>query len=178
MRGVHAAPVLQPLLRWMGPMRCGPLACRQYKHQHLQLMRWFAGHTRWSPGAARNSARGKPQFDQEGEHDAAAKARTRVPQLKHTLRKFYLKVHPDLFGNYPAEKSINETSFALLSSILDINKAVEGTTHGFAGKSVELIFFIMEAAKAEAEADSATPAATPPTTPLTSRVSKAPRDVG
>jgi hypothetical protein len=64
------------------------------------VIRGFAGHTRWNPGKAR--------FDKGEEEDAAAEKRKRLPQLKHTLRKFYLKVHPDLFGNYPKEKETNE----------------------------------------------------------------------
>ncbi|CAG9825367.1 unnamed protein product [Phaedon cochleariae] len=40
-------------------------------------------------------------------------------EVSTALRPFYFSVHPDLFGKYPNERSINESSLQQLSSILE-----------------------------------------------------------
>lgn len=52
------------------------------------------------------------RFQPDG--DAAAH-----PPLQHTLRKFYLKVHPDLFTHYPTQKHVNQESFSRFQAFLD-----------------------------------------------------------
>lgn len=43
----------------------------------------------------------------------------KVPLLKDTLRKLYLRTHPDLFGQYPKQQEQNEASYKELLGILD-----------------------------------------------------------
>lgn len=43
----------------------------------------------------------------------------KVPLLKDTLRKLYLRTHPDLFGQYPKQRDQNEASYKELLGILD-----------------------------------------------------------
>ncbi|POM77976.1 Hypothetical protein PHPALM_4563, partial [Phytophthora palmivora] len=43
----------------------------------------------------------------------------KVPMLKDTLRKLYLRTHPDLFGQYPEQQRANEESYKELLGILD-----------------------------------------------------------
>ncbi|TYZ64643.1 hypothetical protein PybrP1_000410 [[Pythium] brassicae (nom. inval.)] len=42
-----------------------------------------------------------------------------VPLLKDTLRKLYLRTHPDLFGQFPAQRAQNEASYKELLGVLD-----------------------------------------------------------
>ncbi|KAF1331600.1 putative mitochondrial protein, partial [Globisporangium splendens] len=43
----------------------------------------------------------------------------KVPLLKDTLRKLYLRTHPDLFGQHPKQQEQNEASYKELLGILD-----------------------------------------------------------
>jgi len=43
--------------------------------------------------------------------------------LKDVLRKLYLRVHPDLFADAPAEQAVNSASFALLQRWLEAARA-------------------------------------------------------
>lgn len=49
---------------------------------------------------------------------ASSGSRHLIP-LSSALRKFYLKVHPDLFAGHPKEQETNEKSFAILTEYLD-----------------------------------------------------------
>lgn len=42
-----------------------------------------------------------------------------VPELRKILRKFYLKVHPDLFTDFPKEKVNNQNSLKELTAFTD-----------------------------------------------------------
>lgn len=42
-----------------------------------------------------------------------------VPLLKDTLRKLYMRTHPDLFGQFPAQREQNEASYKELLGVLD-----------------------------------------------------------
>ncbi|KAL1458768.1 hypothetical protein WDU94_008884 [Cyamophila willieti] len=41
-------------------------------------------------------------------------------EVSTALRPFYFNVHPDLFGQFPNERAINETSLKTLSSVLEL----------------------------------------------------------
>lgn len=41
------------------------------------------------------------------------------PDLRKLLRKFYLKVHPDLFSSYPKEQTVNQNSLKELTSFTE-----------------------------------------------------------
>lgn len=43
----------------------------------------------------------------------------KLPLLKDTLRKLYLRTHPDLFGQYPEQQQTNGASYKELMGILD-----------------------------------------------------------
>ena len=51
-------------------------------------------------------------------HAAAPDAAPAPPPLKAVLRQLYLKVHPDLFTDAPAEQATNQKSFILLQEYL------------------------------------------------------------
>ncbi|XP_039281194.1 T-cell activation inhibitor, mitochondrial-like [Nilaparvata lugens] len=40
-------------------------------------------------------------------------------EVSTALRPFYFTVHPDLFGQFPSERAINENSLQVLSSFLE-----------------------------------------------------------
>lgn len=44
---------------------------------------------------------------------------TRLLSIQTALRPFFFMVHPDLFGNYPREREINENSLQVLSAYLE-----------------------------------------------------------
>ncbi|KAF0718659.1 Aste57867_1555 [Aphanomyces stellatus] len=54
------------------------------------------------------------------------KKATRIPPIKETLRKLYLRTHPDLFGQYPTEQNANTESYKELMGILDAIANVRG----------------------------------------------------
>lgn len=64
------------------------------------------------------------------------------------LRPFYLAVHPDLFAQFPRERSTNEDSLKKLNSYLDALESECGRTRGSSihhssrPKPVQLTFFI------------------------------------
>lgn len=62
-----------------------------------------------------------------------------VPLLKDTLRKLYLRTHPDLFGQYPAQQQQNEASYKELLGILD---SIEKHNEFPPAKTLELPFFL------------------------------------
>lgn len=63
-----------------------------------------------------------------------------LPYLKDTLRKLYMKTHPDLFHQYPTERDCNEASYKELLGILD---AVEKQGHErLPDKKLVLPFFV------------------------------------
>jgi len=68
-----------------------------------------------SRGAGRKRGGPAPSWNRfQPDGDAAAH-----PPLQHTLRKFYLKVHPDLFTHYPTQKHVNQESFSRFQAFLD-----------------------------------------------------------
>ncbi|ETW09505.1 hypothetical protein H310_00073 [Aphanomyces invadans] len=54
------------------------------------------------------------------------KKATRIPPIKETLRKLYLRTHPDLFGQFPKEQHTNTESYKELMGILDAISNVRG----------------------------------------------------
>ncbi|KAG7375395.1 hypothetical protein PHYPSEUDO_001507 [Phytophthora pseudosyringae] len=62
-----------------------------------------------------------------------------VPALKDTLRKLYLRTHPDLFGRYPEQQRANEESYKELLGILD---AIEKHNEFPPAKTLVLPFFL------------------------------------
>lgn len=48
----------------------------------------------------------------------SARTHTEGDALKKQLRKFYRRVHPDLFSTRPSEKRVNEASFKLLMCMM------------------------------------------------------------
>ncbi|KAF1791653.1 protein of unknown function DUF4460 [Phytophthora cactorum] len=63
----------------------------------------------------------------------------KVPMLKDTLRKLYLRTHPDLFGRYPEQQRGNEESYKELLGILD---AIEKHNEFPPAKTLVLPFFL------------------------------------
>ncbi|KDO32926.1 hypothetical protein SPRG_02619 [Saprolegnia parasitica CBS 223.65] len=64
----------------------------------------------------------------------------RIPPLKETLRKLYMRTHPDLFGQFPAEQTSNTESYKELMGILD---AIENTSGEFPpAKKLSLPFYL------------------------------------
>ncbi|KAI9979651.1 hypothetical protein PInf_028201 [Phytophthora infestans] len=63
----------------------------------------------------------------------------KVPMLKDTLRKLYLRTHPDLFGRYPEQQRANEESYKELLGILD---AIEKHNEFPPAKTLVLPFFL------------------------------------
>lgn len=101
---------------------------RQARVARLSL-RGFGTYTSWNPN------KGKGQKAEEEQKKCER------PQLKQTLRKFYLKVHPDLFGQYPDAKKINEENLAVLSAILDGLKS-ESSSTGLEGRDHTVEFYL------------------------------------
>ncbi|RHY46693.1 hypothetical protein DYB30_010098, partial [Aphanomyces astaci] len=54
------------------------------------------------------------------------KKATRIPPIKETLRKLYLRTHPDLFGQFPKEQHTNTESYKELMGILDAIANIRG----------------------------------------------------
>ncbi|OWZ12611.1 putative mitochondrial protein [Phytophthora megakarya] len=63
----------------------------------------------------------------------------KVPMLKDTLRKLYMRTHPDLFGRYPEQQRANEESYKELLGILD---AIEKHNEFPPAKTLVLPFFL------------------------------------
>ncbi|KAE8958558.1 hypothetical protein PR003_g28705, partial [Phytophthora rubi] len=63
----------------------------------------------------------------------------KLPMLKDTLRKLYLRTHPDLFGRYPEQQRANEESYKELLGILD---AIEKHNEFPPAKSLVLPFYL------------------------------------
>ncbi|CAI5724190.1 unnamed protein product [Peronospora destructor] len=64
---------------------------------------------------------------------------SKVPMLKGTLRKLYMRTHPDLFGRYPEQQRANEESYKELLGILD---AIEKHNVFPPAKTLVLPFFL------------------------------------
>ena len=62
------------------------------------------------------------------------------------LKKLFLKIHPDLFGDRPAERATNEASFAKLQQFLDdyTPRAQHIQTQPVNPRSVDLTFFVKQ----------------------------------
>ncbi|CAH0488461.1 unnamed protein product [Peronospora farinosa] len=63
----------------------------------------------------------------------------KVPMIKDTLRKLYMRTHPDLFGRYPEQQRANEESYKELLGILD---AIEKHNVFPPAKTLVLPFFL------------------------------------
>eukprot|EP00954_Amorphochlora_amoebiformis_P020200 1337775-Amorphochlora_amoeboformis.AAC.1 len=74
-------------------LRLGPLLCRGYPHVRLtgRNLGWgyVSGHVSLSSSA------GKEENSEN------------VPELKQTLKKFYMRVHPDLYDSYEEARKLN-----------------------------------------------------------------------
>ncbi|CAI5742465.1 unnamed protein product [Peronospora destructor] len=64
---------------------------------------------------------------------------SKVPMLKGTLRKLYMRTHPDLFGRYPKQQRANEESYKELLGMLD---AIEKHNVFPPAKTLVLPFFL------------------------------------
>jgi hypothetical protein len=62
-----------------------------------------------------------------------------VPLLKDTMRKLYMRTHPDLFGQYPTQQQINEESYKELLGILD---SIEKNNEFPSAKKLQLPFYL------------------------------------
>lgn len=78
---------------------------------------------------------------------AEKKQQEEAPLLKKKLKRFYLRVHPDLFEPFPREQAVNAENLAMLSNFFDeINGDRElGTTH------LDLSFYIKVENTADAD---------------------------
>lgn len=100
----------------------------------------FSTHTRWTP---RSSASTPPSTP------ASAKS----PTLKQTLRRLFLKVHPDLFDQHPLERDTNAKSFALLTSVVDVLKMqniTQSPQSSAPGGPIDLVFYLRPDIKSDA----------------------------
>ncbi|GAB5357280.1 hypothetical protein AAMO2058_000360700 [Amorphochlora amoebiformis] len=86
-------------------LRLGPLLCRGYPHVRLtgRNLGWgyVSGHVSLSSSA------GKEENSEN------------VPELKQTLKKFYMRVHPDLYDSYEEARKLNSESLGVLTGITD-----------------------------------------------------------
>ncbi|CAH0515839.1 unnamed protein product [Peronospora belbahrii] len=71
---------------------------------------------------------------------------SKVPMLKDTLRKLYMRTHPDLFGRYPEQQRTNEESYKELLGILD---AIEKHNAFPPAKRLVLPFYLKTAVEGE-----------------------------
>lgn len=103
----------------------------------LGLAPFLAAGGAWRPLGVRTkvSERTQRRKNQRKLKSGAA----RVPQLKDTLRKLYLRTHPDLFGQYPAQQAANEASYKELLGILD---SIEKHNEFPPAKTLVLPFFL------------------------------------
>jgi hypothetical protein len=63
-----------------------------------------------------------------------------IPPLKETLRKLFLRTHPDLFGQFPVEQASNTESYKELMGILD---AISNTRGEYPpARTLQLPFFL------------------------------------
>ena len=74
---------------------------------------------------------------------------SKVPTLKSTLRKLYMRTHPDLFGRYPEQQRANEESYKELLGILD---AIEKHNVFPPAKTLILPFFLKTSVEGEFKA--------------------------
>lgn len=65
-------------------------------------------------GAGPSPARREAQEEEESPQQPPTH-----PPLQQTLRKFYLRVHPDLFTHHPTQKHVNQESFSRFQAFLD-----------------------------------------------------------
>ena len=76
-----------------------------------------------------------------------------APPLKAVLKKFFLKVHPDRYAQYPTIAKANEQSFALLQSFLQHISGSATDNMPPPAKSEMLVFYTWSTApKKESEA--------------------------
>ncbi|OQS02622.1 hypothetical protein THRCLA_05024 [Thraustotheca clavata] len=92
------------------------------------------------PGQSRGMAKmSERAMRRKALRDSKKKAE-RIPPLKETLRKLYMRTHPDLFGQYPKEQETNTESYKELMGILD---AIENTSGEFPpAKKLNLPFYL------------------------------------
>eukprot|EP01122_Echinamoeba_exundans_P004913 TRINITY_DN15120_c0_g1_i1.p1 TRINITY_DN15120_c0_g1~~TRINITY_DN15120_c0_g1_i1.p1 ORF type:complete len:562 (+),score=79.66 TRINITY_DN15120_c0_g1_i1:157-1842(+) len=75
--------------------------------------------------------------------------------LQDALRKFYLKVHPDLFSQHPKQKEVNEKSFQALMAILDDFKGLDAGSAGRAKATTgKLTFYFRKSTSKPAQSKS------------------------
>lgn len=66
----------------------------------------------------------------------------KIPELKSTLRKLYMKTHPDLFGQFPEQQRTNENSYKELLGVLD---TIQAAKNGFPpARKLVLPFYLRE----------------------------------
>ncbi|GAM27478.1 hypothetical protein SAMD00019534_106540, partial [Acytostelium subglobosum LB1] len=75
-----------------------------------------------------------------------------IPNARSVLKKFFLKVHPDLFYQYPNMKKVNDQSLRALQSFLEEVKSGKVTT-----KSYTLEFFYLDSKSATSTDESTVP---------------------
>ncbi|EFA78338.1 hypothetical protein PPL_08989 [Heterostelium album PN500] len=74
------------------------------------------------------------------EHNSHSKP---IPNARSVLKKFFLKVHPDLFYQYPKLKNINDKSLRVLQSFLE-----EVKSEKVSSRSYKLEFYYLDARSA------------------------------
>jgi hypothetical protein len=91
-------------------------------------------------------------------NDLRRSSKKNAPALKHVLKKFFLKVHPDHFAQYPTIAKANEASFQELQSFL---QHIAGANDGAMppAKNTPLTFYAWAPEKhVNASSGAATPA--------------------
>ncbi|RLN06566.1 hypothetical protein BBO99_00006543, partial [Phytophthora kernoviae] len=121
--------------------RLSPLVgsvCSNFLVQHLTVVPPFLPNSLSSVGGIRTKVSERAQR-RKNLRKMKTKKGGKVPMLKDTLRKLYLRTHPDLFGRYPTQQSANEESYKELLGILD---AIEKHNEFPPAKTLVLPFYL------------------------------------
>ncbi|RLN56434.1 hypothetical protein BBJ29_007974, partial [Phytophthora kernoviae] len=121
--------------------RLSPLVgsvCSNFLVQHLTVVPPFLPNSLSSVGGVRTKVSERAQR-RKNLRKMKTKKGGKVPMLKDTLRKLYLRTHPDLFGRYPTQQSANEESYKELLGILD---AIEKHNEFPPAKTLVLPFYL------------------------------------
>lgn len=116
-RAMHALPQLRASLSSSSRLRARP--CLPLPFSWLGVSCQPSIMTSQAMSTARQRGGRKraglaPRWRHQADGDGGAH-----PLLQQTLRKFYLRVHPDLFTHYPKQKDVNQESFSRFQAFLD-----------------------------------------------------------
>ena len=103
----------------------------------------FTGFSRCASGSARAPDSLKGAIKAQAQRRATAKPRKGDPLFRDVWRRFTLKVHPDLFGQFPILQAANSESLQKLQGLLNEVKSGERTVEErLRGRTEKLEFFI------------------------------------